>query len=109
VSLRAAVPASFYFLFDILHLDGSDLTRLPYLERRAILDQFGLRRGAVVVPPCWRDLDGRVLLDVAEDLGLEGVVCKRADSIYQPGRRSRSWVILCTTQADSPMSCLSVM
>jgi bifunctional non-homologous end joining protein LigD len=90
--LRAAVPASFY-LFDILHLDGTDLTARPYVERRAVLEQLGLSRdGAVIVPPCWHDLDGRVLLNIAADLGLEGVVCKRAESTYQAGRRSRAWV-----------------
>jgi bifunctional non-homologous end joining protein LigD len=90
--LCAAVPAR-YYLFDILHLDGVDLTVRPYAERRGALESLGLsREGAVVVPPCWRDLDGRVLLDVTKDLALEGVVCKRAESTYQAGRRSRSWV-----------------
>jgi bifunctional non-homologous end joining protein LigD len=90
--LRTAVPASLY-LFDILHLDGCDLTRRPYVERRAVLEDLGLGRdGAVVVPPCWHDLDGQVLLEVTRDLGLEGVVCKRTESTYQAGRRSRAWV-----------------
>lgn len=82
-----------YLLFDILHLDGTDLTGQPYAQRREALESLGLPRdGAVVVPPCWRDLDGQVLLEVTTDLALEGVVCKRAASTYQPGRRSRSWV-----------------
>jgi bifunctional non-homologous end joining protein LigD len=91
-ALRTAIPSSLC-LFDILHLDGTDLTGRPYVERRAALEGLGLgRAGAVVVPPCWHDLDGRVLLEVTGSLGLEGTVCKRAESTYQAGRRSRSWV-----------------
>ena len=58
-----------------------------------MLEQLGLSRdGAVIVPPCSYVLDGRVLLNIAADLGLEGVVCKRAESTYQAGRRSLAWV-----------------
>ena len=49
-TVRLAVKSSFY-VFDILHLDGVDLTGQPYVERRAALEQLGLSRdGAVIVP-----------------------------------------------------------
>lgn len=90
--LRTTVPAR-YLLFDILHLDGTNLNGMPYAQRREALETLGLSRdGNIVVPPCWHGLDGHVLLAVTPDLALEGVVCKRATSTYQPGRRSRSWV-----------------
>ncbi|MGV7397182.1 ATP-dependent DNA ligase [Mycobacterium kansasii] len=91
-ALRAAVPCH-YFLFDCLHLDGVDLAGRAYVERRAALESLGLgREGLIVVPPCWPDLDGRVLLEVVKDFALEGVVMKRANSTYQAGRRSRAWI-----------------
>ena len=90
--LQASVPASLW-IFDILHLDGADLTQLPYLQRRAILEDLPLGQSkAIAVPPVWPDLAGDVLLDVMRELSLEGVVMKRADSTYQPGRRSKSWI-----------------
>jgi hypothetical protein len=62
-----------------------------YLERRVVLDEPELRRGVAIVPPCWTDIGADVVLDVCREYALEGVVCKRADSTYRPGR-SRSWV-----------------
>ena len=91
-TLQSSIPATLC-VFDILNLDGRELTRLPYLDRRAILEQLPLHGGkAIVVPPVWPELRGDVLLDVIRELSLEGVVMKRADSTYQPGRRSKSWV-----------------
>ena len=76
-----------------MHLDGADLTQLPYLQRRALLEELPLGESkAIAVPPVWPDLPGDVLLDVMRELSLEGVIMKRADSAYQPGRRSKSWV-----------------
>ena len=90
--LQASIPASLW-IFDILNLDGADLTQLPYLQRRAILEDLPLGQSkAIAVPPVWPDLAGDVLLDVMRELSLEGVVMKRADSTYQPGRRSKSWI-----------------
>lgn len=90
--LIAEVPVQ-YVVFDLLRHDGHSTTGLPYTERRALLD--GLELDAV---PGWRvapnfvDVDGSLVMAAAEQQGLEGVVAKRVDSIYQPGRRSRSWI-----------------
>jgi bifunctional non-homologous end joining protein LigD len=82
------VPVS-YVVFDLLHLDGHDLTPLPLAERRRFL-------GEVVEPaPSWRCSpvydDGATLLDAARERGLEGVMAKRPESAYEPGKRSRNW------------------
>jgi bifunctional non-homologous end joining protein LigD len=79
-----------YMLFDLLWLDGRDLTGLPYSERRAELDELGLDDERWQVPEFVRG-DGARLLSVTRDLQLEGVVAKPLDSIYIPGRRT-SWV-----------------
>ncbi|MGK9274426.1 hypothetical protein KXR83_25850 [Williamsia muralis] len=92
-----AVPAAFY-AFDILALDGQDTTSLPYLDRRGILDGLALADTSVQAPPYWTDVDGQVMLDIARDHGLEGIVAKRLTSTYHTGRRSSSWRVNCTKQ-----------
>ena len=89
--LVRAVPAAL-FVFDLLALDGQDTTPLPYLERRALLDDLDLSSPTVQCPPFWADVSGQTMLDIARENGLEGVVAKRLSSSYRAGRRSPSWV-----------------
>lgn len=77
-------------VFDILRLDGSDVTGRTLAERRALLDTLGLDAPCWQVP-AWYD-DGASLLDAAEQQGLEGIVSKRLTSSYRPGVRSRDWL-----------------
>lgn len=89
---RRTTPARLW-LFDCLHLDGRDLTTLPYRTRRQILeDLLPGRGGTVAVAPAWSDLDAAALIEISRELGIEGTVSKRADSLYQPGRRTRNWI-----------------
>ncbi len=86
---RSDRPAVFH-LFDVLEIDGNDLTALPYEHRRALLD------GVVEVGPNWivpanRIGGGAELLAATAVAGLEGVMAKRLGSIYRPGRRSDDW------------------
>lgn len=92
-SLQRRLPARLV-VFDVLHLDGHDLTRLPYRERREILEDldFALASPALSASPAWPGLDGRDILKAMVDAGMEGVVCKRAGSSYWSGRRSRQWI-----------------
>ena len=89
--LVASVPAMF-FIFDVLYLDGADVTRRSYLERRALLDGLNLTSKPVMTSPFWTEISSAAMFDVAKEMGLEGVVCKRASSTYQPGRRSQAWI-----------------
>jgi bifunctional non-homologous end joining protein LigD len=80
-----------YVIFDVLHLDGESTRELPYSGRRELLEGLGLDG------PRWRvpryRLDGGAdLLEAARRQGLEGVVSKRVDSPYRPGRRTGEWV-----------------
>jgi bifunctional non-homologous end joining protein LigD len=89
VRRAAEVPVA-YVAFDLLHLDGHDLTGMPLSDRRRLLDQ-------VLEPAArWRTSplhdDGPALLAAATAQGLEGVVAKRLDSRYEPGRRTRTWL-----------------
>jgi bifunctional non-homologous end joining protein LigD len=86
---RAVVTPVTMIVFDLLHLDGDDLSPRPFTARRALLDDH------VAAGPSWQRSpvhdDGAALLEVAEMRRLEGVMAKRLDSSYLPGRRSPGW------------------
>ncbi len=78
-----------YVVFDLVWLDDHDLTGLAWQRRRHLLEQVvspGDRRALTEVHD-----DGRDLLEAVRRLGLEGVVAKRRESLYRPGRRSPAW------------------
>ncbi|MBW0101345.1 DNA polymerase ligase N-terminal domain-containing protein, partial [Pseudonocardia sp. KRD291] len=89
--LLTDVPVSLY-VFDLL-LDGDDdLVGLPYDARRERLDALGAQPWPrVSVPAAYTGVSGAAMLEVAGGYGLEGVVAKRRDSRYEPGRRSANW------------------
>jgi bifunctional non-homologous end joining protein LigD len=80
-----------YAIFDLLYLDGHSLMRLPYEERRARLEELGLGGPAWRVPAVHPGR-GQALWEATEAQGLEGIVAKRLDSRYEPGRRTGAWV-----------------
>ena len=80
-----------YAIFDVLYLDGHSLMELPYTERRERLEQLELGGPAWRVPSVHRDA-GKRLLEATASQGLEGVVAKRLDSHYEPGRRTGAWL-----------------
>jgi bifunctional non-homologous end joining protein LigD len=88
----ATVPVA-WLGFDLLVLDGRSTMELPYTERRTLLDGLGIAGPRWQVPPYHLD-DGTSVLQASRDAGLEGVVAKRLDSRYEPGRRSRCWLKL---------------
>jgi bifunctional non-homologous end joining protein LigD len=80
-----------YVIFDLLWLDGHTLMGLPYADRRARLAELALN-GASWQTPEHVIGHGAELLQASVEQRLEGIVAKRLDSPYQPGRRSGSWV-----------------
>jgi len=88
--LSASTPVV-YAIFDLLYLDGHALMALPYQERRARLDGLGLGGPAWRVPAAHPGR-GAALLEATRAQALEGVVAKRLDSRYEPGRRTGAWV-----------------
>jgi bifunctional non-homologous end joining protein LigD len=79
-----------FWAFDILHLDGRSLLRAKYSDRRKILE--ALAAGGGVIVPDQLPGDGPAALEYARKKRWEGVIAKRRDSTYQPGRRSSSWI-----------------
>ena len=88
---RTAHPrhAIVYYVFDLLHLDGEDLTSLPLAARRDRLAP--LIRGSGLLLS--ETLEGRPqdVIAAVRSLGLEGIVAKRTDARYLPGERSPAW------------------
>ena len=79
-----------FYAFDLLHLDGRDLTRTPLDERRAALARVVQKSDVLLSDPLPGTADE--IAGAVRELGLEGVVAKRRRSTYIAGRRSDSWV-----------------
>ena len=88
--LASSTPV-IYAIFDLLYLDGRSLMELPYSERRALLESLELAGPAWRVPTIHPG-EGRSLLAATAKQGLEGIVAKRLDTRYEPGRRSGAWL-----------------
>jgi bifunctional non-homologous end joining protein LigD len=80
-----------YYVFDLLELEGEPLLDKPLSERRARLEKLLDRRNKVVRFSEAFD-DGEALLSAAKEQELEGIIAKRTESIYQPGKRTRDWL-----------------
>ncbi|MFP3579734.1 ATP-dependent DNA ligase [Arthrobacter sp. fls2-241-R2A-200] len=98
---RASVPVQL-MLFDLLYDDGADLTGLTYRERRDRLSAFteDLEDDGPLHVSAVLEHDVDDLMKSAGELGLEGVMAKKADSRYVVGRRSRSWIKLKLEQSQ---------
>jgi bifunctional non-homologous end joining protein LigD len=79
-----------YMVFDVLRLYGVPLLERPLEERRATLERLDLAAVPVLsLSPAYTD--GRALLEATRQRGMEGVVAKRRDGVYRPGRRGAGW------------------
>lgn len=87
----AAETPVYYYVFDLLYLDGYDLMRVPLSERKELLRRT-LEPGAHIKFVEHEREDGETLYEGAAALGFEGVVGKRATSIYEPGARTGAWL-----------------
>ncbi|KQY56454.1 MULTISPECIES: non-homologous end-joining DNA ligase [unclassified Nocardioides] len=87
--LATTRPVTF-LAFDIVRLDGRDLSREPLSERREILVSLGFAGESWHVPEVYDD--GAMLLEATRAQGLEGVVSKRLSSRYEFGVRSPHWL-----------------
>jgi bifunctional non-homologous end joining protein LigD len=86
-----------FYAFDLLELEGEPLLDLPFRERHERLAEL-LARSNETVRLSETFEDGAALLTAAKERGLEGIVAKKARSRYEPGRRSRDWVKVKTTE-----------
>jgi bifunctional non-homologous end joining protein LigD len=80
-----------YVVFDLLYLDGTDLTGEPYSRRRELLEGLDLN-GESWQTPGHSLGHAKELLAASKEQGLEGVMLKRVDSTYAPGKRNGTWL-----------------
>ncbi len=97
-ALVAQTPVAF-IPFDVLHVGDSSQLTSSYDERRAVL--------ASLLPDAPEPFhgDGSLLLEMTRAQGLEGLVAKRRDSTYSPGRRTDAWIKVKHVQRQSAVVC----
>jgi bifunctional non-homologous end joining protein LigD len=80
-----------FVAYDVLEVDGAPVIDLPLTERRERLEELlDLSQGSIQLSEAFDD--GQALYRAAQEQQFEGIVSKRADSRYEPGRRSRNWL-----------------
>jgi bifunctional non-homologous end joining protein LigD len=98
-TISRASPVT-YVTFDLLYLDGRDLTSLPFSQRRRLLEENVVPSPRLQVSPLTIN-DGIALFEAARVQQLEGIVAKKLNSRYEPGNRSRLWLKIKTVlEAD---------
>ena len=95
---EARVPV-LYYAFDLLYLDGVDLRGVPLEDRIDTLARVLMPTAEVRLLEAF-DTDGVTAFAVAQQNGLEGIVAKRRDSVYESGRRSRAWAKVKSRTSD---------
>ncbi len=93
-----------YYVFDLLHLNGHDIISLPLLERKSLLPTI-LENLDHVLFCDHIEAMGPTLYKRAIDAGMEGVIAKKADSVYSPGYRSEKWLKIKDTNTEEAIIC----
>ena len=88
-----------YFVFDLLYVDGYDLRPVALHHRKETLARVLLPSTRVQLVEHFEEA-GETAFRGAVELGFEGVVAKRRDSAYEPGKRSRRWLKVKARRAD---------
>ncbi|HEX6180404.1 MAG TPA: DNA ligase D, partial [Chitinophagaceae bacterium] len=81
-----------YYVFDLLWLNGVDLMQTPLKERRELLRSVIPGDDSIIRMSQDFEASGKELFDVTHKMGLEGIIAKKASSIYVPGIRSKEWL-----------------
>src|SRR5205814_8388603 len=84
-------PPLLYYVFDLLNLEGKDLTGLPLLQRKAMAESLLANLSPVVRFSSSIQANSARLMREMQARGLEGLIAKRKDSRYEAGRRSGAW------------------
>ncbi|WP_028981609.1 DNA ligase D [Sporocytophaga myxococcoides] len=86
-----------YYVFDLLYLNGYDLTSLPLVKRKELLKQILPKNNVIRYNDHIKEA-GVPFFEKAVQQGVEGIIGKKADSVYLRNKRSRDWVKIKTAQ-----------
>ena len=104
VKVAEASNPAFFYVFDIVHLDNKNLDAVPLHQRKALLKQT-LVAAEHIRAIDGLEIDGFTAFQACVASGMEGLVAKRVDSRYEPGRRSKSWLKIKTTLTSEFVVC----
>jgi len=93
-----------YVIFDILRLDGKDLTELPLIERKKILKKI-FPKHPLLINSSYVEKRGVDFYKIAVKQDLEGIMAKNKNSRYYPGLRSKEWLKIKTTKRQETVIC----
>jgi DNA ligase D-like protein (predicted ligase) len=98
---RFTPEALYFYVFDLIAFRKKDVRKLPLIDRRRLLEDYAVKgmRDPVRLSPIL-NAPPKSVISAARESGLEGVVAKRADSRYESGERSGSWVKFKTKQGQ---------
>lgn len=85
-------PPILYYVFDLLNLNGRDLKSLPLMKRKEMLKELLAPISETVLFSASIEANSERVFKAMKARGLEGLIAKRRDSKYEPGRRSGAWV-----------------
>jgi ATP-dependent DNA ligase len=91
-NFRSAASRMHYFVFDLLVYEGRDLTRLPLIERREIIRSVLKFSSPRIRISDYVEAFATDMLSAVRQQRLEGIIGKRRDSLYEPGKRSGAWI-----------------
>jgi bifunctional non-homologous end joining protein LigD len=95
---EAEIPV-YYYVFDLLYAGGYDVRGVPLAERKALMRQVVLPSDRVMLVDDFEE-DGEAAYEAVVENGLEGLIAKRRDGVYESGRRSRGWLKIKATQEE---------
>lgn len=81
----------YFYVFDLLWINGRDLMQIPLSERRTILKEIIPESNIIRLSENF-DVSGIEFFEAADKMGLEGIIAKSSDSTYSPGNRSKEWL-----------------
>ncbi|HDH91369.1 MAG TPA: DNA ligase [Candidatus Aenigmarchaeota archaeon] len=91
VEILSELNPATYFIFDILYLNGKDLTSLPLIERKKFLKEVVEETERIKIVK-YVIGEGKKLFEEVKKKGFEGIVAKKIDSVYEIGKRSKNWL-----------------
>lgn len=104
ISLAAKKNPVQFVAYDILYYDGKDLTDLPLVQRKEYMNKY-VKEGNGLSVSRYIEKYGAAFFELAKKEGLEGIVAKKKDGLYQTGKRTREWLKIKVMQEEDLLVC----